>query len=276
MSPMPRRVEDYRGLTQKSRLRLLHAVQRVPGRTLQELADEAEVALSTARDHLRVLQDEGLIASAPVETGRRGRPPKGYSPVQRIEHSPAAERRALAARTRGDRLRRLDPDLDHSGSLGPEAVHQLDALYEHLEDAGLEPEVDEQELTIGLLPCLYEEMIDEQRPLVCSVHAKLVRDQLEQVSGPIELRRLHPFLGPKRCVLVLAVSGEAACAQHHGGLDGDCDDAQLERGAVLAMRALSDSTEQDPPTSAGCDHCDQAPHGAYAGCCAHRSGPNTS
>lgn len=276
LESMPRRVNDYRGLTQKSRLRLLHAVQRVPGRRLQELAEEAGVPISTARDHMRVLEDEGLIASAPVDTGRRGRPPNGYSPVRQIEHSPAAERRVVGSRTRGDVLRRLDPALDHTESLGFEAVHQLDALYEHLDDAGMEPELDERTLTVGLLPCLYEEMIDQERPLVCSVHAKLVRDQLAQVSGPLELRRLHPFLGPQRCVIVLALKGEAARSALPGGLDGDCEDAQLEQGAVLAMRALATPVDADQAGSPGCDHDTSASGGGYAGCCAQRSGPKTS
>lgn len=235
---MPRRVDDYRGLTQKSRLLLLHAVQRVPGRRLQELADEAGLHANTARDHLRVLEDEGLVTSAPIETGKRGRPPNGYSPVRQLERSPAAMRRAAAARARGDLLRRLEPELDHGRSLGPEAVHQLDVLYEHLDDAGLEPEIDEQELTIGLLPCLYEDMIDAQRPLVCSVHAKLVRHQLEQITGPLELRRLHPFVSPNRCVLVLALGSQAPRSSRTGGIDGDRSDAELEQCAVRALRAI--------------------------------------
>lgn len=255
---MPRRVEDFRGLTQRSRLRLLHAVQRLPGRLLQELAEETGLPLNTARDHLRVLEGEGLVARAPVETGRRGRPPNGYSPVRRTEHSLVAEQRARAAQERGEVLRGLDPELDHRDVLGDEAVHQLDALYEHLEDAGMEPEVDERDLTIGLLPCLYEEMIDAERPAVCSVHARLVRDQLEQVPGPLELRRLHPFVGPERCVLVLGRHGEAAPSSRLGGVEADRNDAELERAAVRALRAL-------PPED-----------GDQAGDCAQRSGPNTS
>ena len=255
---MPRRVEDFRGLTQRSRLRLLHAVQRIPGRVLQDLAEETRLPLNTARDHLRVLEDEGFVVREPVETGRRGRPPNGYSPVRRTEHSPVAERRARAAQERGDALRGLEPELDHRDALGHEAVHQLDALYEHLEDAGMEPEIDDQDLTIALLPCLYEDMIDTERPAVCSVHARLVRDQLEQVPGPLELRRLHPFVGPERCVLVLGRRGEAAPSSRPGGIDPDRDDAELERAAVRALRALSTGSE---------DH---------AGCRAQRSGPNTS
>ena len=235
---MPRRVDDYRGLTQVSRLRLLQAVQRKPGRRLSDLAEAAGVHINTARDHLRVLEDEGLVVSAPVDTGRRGRPPLGYSPVTRAEHSPQAQRRAEEARSRGSALRCIDPGLDHRDDLGDDAVHQLDALYEHLDDAGLEPELDERELTVGLLPCLYQELIDTERPLVCSVHAKLVRHQLEQVGGPLELRTLHPFVAPDRCILTLGLAGETPRATPPGGISGAEDDAALERHAAAALRTL--------------------------------------
>lgn len=240
---MPRRVDDFRGLTHPSRLRLLHAVQREPGRRLKALADETGLHINTARDHLRVLEDEGLIVGAPVETGRRGRPPIGYSPVRAVEQSPAAARRSADAKARGDLLRGLDPELDHRDSLGERAVHQLDALYEHLEDAGLEPEIDEHDLTVGLLPCLYEGMLDAERPAVCSVHAKLVRHQLEQVPGPMELRALHPFVGARRCILVLGLAGEEARTERPGGVDGASADAELERHALEAMRRHAPSRE---------------------------------
>lgn len=251
---MPRRVDDFRGLTQVSRLRLLQAVQRNPGRQLRELADEADVHINTARDHLRVLEDEGLVVSAPVETGRRGRPPMGYSPVRSAEHSPAAQRRVEEAKDRGRMLRSVAPDLDRSEELGDEASHQLDALYEHLDDAGLEPDVDEGELTVGLLPCLYQDLIDTDRPLVCSVHAKLVRHQLEQVPGPLELKKLHPFIGPDRCLLVLGRAGEGARTIRPGGIDGDRDDAELEQYAADALRSLPRRSEPEDDEDPGSRH----------------------
>ncbi|WP_198394841.1 helix-turn-helix domain-containing protein [Brevibacterium yomogidense] len=234
---MPRRVDDFRGLTQVSRLRLLQSVQRKPGRQLRELADETGVHVNTARDHLRVLEEEGFVVSAPVETGKRGRPPMGYSPVRKAEHSSAAQRRLEEAKDRGRLLRRIAPDLDYSEELGDEASHQLDVLYEHLDDAGLEPDVDEGELTVGLLPCLYQDLIDTNRPLICSVHAKLVRHQLEQVPGPLELKKLHPFVEPHRCLLVLGLAGEGARTAQPGGIDSDRDAAELEQYAADAMRS---------------------------------------
>lgn len=234
---MPRRVEDYRGLTQRSRVLLLHAIQRVPGRRLQELAEETGLPVNTARDHLRVLENEGLIVSAPVETGRRGRPPLGYAPVRAEESTPEARRRLQAAHERGAALRELDPALDHTGSLGDAAVHQLDALYEHLEDAGLEPEVDERQLTVGLMPCLYEDHIESEQPVVCSVHARLVQSQLEQAGGPLELRQLHPFVGRERCLLVLGRRGEDSSGARPGGVDPAMNDDELGAAALQAFRA---------------------------------------
>lgn len=231
---MPRRVSDYRGLTEMSRLRLLHAVQRHPGRLLKDLASDAGIHINTARDHMRVLEEEGLVSSAPVETGRRGRPPVVYWPVRDAEESEEASRRVQDATTRGDLLRRVQPDL--SGTLDPVGLHQLDTLYEHLDDVGLEPEVNHKTLTVGLKPCRYEPLIEEERPVVCAVHAKLVRDQLQHIDGPLELRRLHPYIGPERCEIVLGVSGEATRASRSGGVSSEAPDAELAEQADAALR----------------------------------------
>lgn len=44
--------------------------------------------------------------------------------------------------------------------------------------------------------------------MVCSVHAKLVRQQLEQVDGPLKLRRLDPFTTEHSYLLVLGADGQ--------------------------------------------------------------------
>lgn len=156
-------------------MRLLHAVQRRPGQRIAELAEAAGIHVNTAREHLRVLEDEGLVASRPVSTGARGRPPVEFFPVDRPGLSPEAARRVDRATAQGDMLRRLSPELDHSGELGADAAHQLDILYAHLEDVGFEPELDEVRLTVDLEPCKFHRLIDEHRNVVCAVHATLVK-----------------------------------------------------------------------------------------------------
>ena len=247
---MPRKVTDYRGLTESSRLRLLHAVQRHPGQSLKSLAAAADIHVNTARDHLRVLEEEGLLHRVPVDTGRRGRPPMEYFPVEHSEHNPTARDRAVQASARGQLVRRISPDLDHGQTLGPEALHQLDVLYEHLDDAGMEPVIDSAELTVGVRPCLYQGLLESERPVVCSVHAKLVRQQLEQVDGPLKLRRLHPFTTAHSCLLVLGTEAEDDPAESpdatQPGIDANRTDAELAEFALAAQERV---TETDAPTA---------------------------
>lgn len=237
---MPRKVTDYRGLTEGSRLKLLHAVQRDPGQDLKSLAAAADLHVNTARDHLRVLEDEGLLHRAPVDTGRRGRPPMQYFPVEHPEHSQAARDRTVEASARGQLLRRISPELDHGQDLDDDALHQLDVLYEHLEDAGMDPAINPDELTVGVRPCIYQELLEEERPVVCSVHAKLVRQQLDQVDGPLKLRRLHPFTTAHSCLLVLGTDDDAEAAEtHQPGVDPHRTDAELAEFALAAQRRVT-------------------------------------
>lgn len=189
-------------MTQPSRIRLLRAIQREPGRRASELAAESGIPTNTVRDHLQVLEREGLIRGEAMPTRSRGRPPIGFHPVQDAATSAAAGERIAAARRRGELLRAATGAGD--AGLDPAALTQLDVLYEHLDDAGLEPEVDERELTFELAPCRYHGLIDDDMALVCSVHAGLVRDVLRQTGGPLALERLQPFVTEHRCRVALA------------------------------------------------------------------------
>lgn len=200
---MPRRIEDFRGLTQASRVKLLHAIQRLPGRRLQELAEEAGIHANTAREHLHVLEEEGLITSRTLSTGERGRPPVVFEPVRFPEASEQADRRVARAQSTGDLLRRIDPSLDRSDALGIDAQHQLDAVYSHLEDVGLDPELDTEDLGFDVRPCTYHELIEKHGSLVCSVHARLIQDQLDLVPGPLHVEEMRSFVTPHSCRIVL-------------------------------------------------------------------------
>jgi predicted ArsR family transcriptional regulator len=239
---MPRRVTDYRGLTESSRLKLLHAVQRRPGQSLKSLAAAADIHVNTAREHLAVLEDEGLLYRAPVDTGRRGRPPMQYFPVDQPQDNQAAQDRATEASARGALLRRISPDRDHGQGLSAAALNQLDVLAEHLDDAGMDPVIDSQELTVGVRPCIYQDLLAEDRPLVCSVHAKLVRQQLEHVDGPLKLRRLHPFTTAHSCLLVLGADDEQTTTQE-SGIAADRTDTELAEFALAAQQRAAQTTD---------------------------------
>ncbi|MBE7954470.1 helix-turn-helix domain-containing protein [Microbacterium sp. R1] len=204
---MPRRAHDFRGLTQPRRLRLLRSIQERPGRDAGALAEESGIPLNTARDHLRVLEDEGLIRSEPVNTGHRGRPPLVFHPVRETSSSQRARSRVEGADVRGRMLRAVTSE---SPRLGEQALRQVDVLYEHLDDAGLNPVVDEETLRFDLAPCRYRGLLAEDQALVCAVHAQLVRDVLRLGDGPLEMRRLDPFVTPHRCTLLLSSSEQGS------------------------------------------------------------------
>ncbi len=187
---------------------LLRAIQRVPGRRAGELASETGIPLNTVRDHLRVLEGEGLIRVDTVHVGTAGRPPVTFHPVRDAATSAVADARVEGASKRGRMLRAITPT--DTAPLDDDAQRQIDVLYEHLDDAGLDPQVDEESLTFELAPCRYHDMIDEDRALVCGVHARLVQDVLRQTDGPLALRKLQPFVTAHQCRVMLTRRADAA------------------------------------------------------------------
>ncbi len=205
---MPRRIEDYRGLAQTSRVKLLHEVQHTPGQKLDELATAVGLHINTARDHLRVLEDEGLIVSRPITTGSRGRPPVVFETVREPGVNPQADLRVADSQAKGDLLRRIYPVLDKSEEIGVDAQHQLDTLYTHLEDVGLEPELDEDAMGLSMVPCAQFDVAEGASSEVCAVHARLIQDQLSQVPGPLRMTKLQPFVTPEQCRVTLKAQSD--------------------------------------------------------------------
>lgn len=206
---MPRRTDEYRGLTHASRIRLLAEVHREPGLMLRDLAERTGLHENTVRDHLAVLEREGLITRSTSHRGTRGRPPATYHPVADATANPAAQERIVRAKERGDLLRRIMPE-SADGDLDEDAQYQLDALYEHLDDSGLQPEIDGETLAVDVVPCPYYPLEKENLPLVCDVHAELIRNVLRQVPGPVRFGHLEPFVTPGLCrVYLLANAAES-------------------------------------------------------------------
>ena len=207
---MPRHVDDYRGLAHASRIRLLDAIQSQPGILLSELASRTGLHENTVRDHVRVLEDRGLIVSRPAPQGTRGRPPLSFHPVRDPNANPVARSRIERATEHGDLLRRIMPC---ARDLPADALHQLDALYEHLDDAGLEPEIDEQSLTVRLRPCPFYPLLNgDDEKIVCAVHQRLADEILHQVRGPLEMSAYRPFVTPDECRIELELRDEPAVA----------------------------------------------------------------
>lgn len=191
----------HRGIAQASRLRIVDAVMQRPGVSLAELSVETGLHANTLRDHVRVLETEGIIRSMPEQRGTRGRPRALYYPVDAATENETAQRRVDEAKRRGDLLRRMVPSA--APDLDPAAVHQIDALYEHLDEVGLDPDIDEHRLEVSLRPCEFHTLVEGHREVLCRVHEGLVRDVLERAGGPVEVDRLLPLVTEHRCELLL-------------------------------------------------------------------------
>jgi predicted ArsR family transcriptional regulator len=182
-------------------------LMRRPGLGLIELGDLTGLHDNTLRDHLKVLSGEGVVRSETERRAGRGRPRLVYFAVDALTENEIAQNRIDEAKRRGDLLRRVMPgppvDLDD------DAVHQLDALYEHLDAVGLDPELDDANLRVQLTPCPFHKLIDEHPETICNVHEGLVRDVLLRAGGPVEVDRLMPLVTPHACILRLRLaSGE--------------------------------------------------------------------
>lgn len=202
---MARRTTAYRGLAQASRLRVLDAVMTHPRAPLSVLVEETGLHENTLRDHLRVLENEGFVRSERDHRGTRGRPRAVYRATTPSDVDVAAEDRIAAAGARGELLRRLVPQAQ--SDLPPDAVHQVDALYEHLDDLGLRPDVDEGSLHVELQPCPFQSLVDDTRDVICTVHATLIRDVLVRTGGPLGLGDIEPYRTPQSCRVNLVLAG---------------------------------------------------------------------
>ncbi|GAA1778533.1 helix-turn-helix transcriptional regulator [Agromyces lapidis] len=201
--------DPYRTLSSYSRVALLHLLQQQPAQTVVELAAAVGLHHNTTREHLQRLVDDGFVTATPEHRPSRGRPRLRYSAATGSveERNPPAQERLRHAVERGDLLRRAVPNTADRADAGfdRDARRQIDALDDHLDRTGFEPEIDTEQLRVQLAGCPFQSMVDEHRDVVCSVHFGVIRTVLAHAGGPIEARELLPFSAPGCCTLQLAV-----------------------------------------------------------------------
>jgi len=182
-------------------------VLRRPGLGLSELGELTGLHDNTLRDHLKVLDAEGVVRSETERRTGRGRPRLVYFAIDATTQNEIAQDRVDGAKRRGDLMRRVMPG--EPVGLDDDAMHQLDALYEHLDAVGLQPELDEAELRVLMTPCPFHKLIAAHPETICNVHESLVRDVLLRAGGPVEVDQLLPLVTPHACILRLRLaSGE--------------------------------------------------------------------
>jgi predicted ArsR family transcriptional regulator len=194
--------------------------------------DEVAKATGTARAlvayHLDRLVKDGLLAARfERQTGRTGpgagRPAKLYSrPKSTVRISVPARDHELAARVLLEAEARrlgenLDPLLEQTAreagtdlakeELDQQGIAGRDALQKLLMDRGYEPQT-ESDGTVWLRNCVFDELVDRQRDVVCGMNLAVMRGILEAVPNTNLEARLAPASG--RCCVVLSPSEQGS------------------------------------------------------------------
>lgn len=207
----------HRALAGATRGRLLEAL-RVAGRPLglHELAVQVGLHPNTAREHLRLLADAGLVTCELTPPRGRGRPGYRYS-VDRAatdagdDPRPYAQLAAVLADQLGSTADPSKAATDAGARWGRALVAgsepadttpaALARLIRLLGEAGFEPVAAEGAGgPIGLRRCPFGRLAVDRERVVCGVHLGLMRGALESMHAPLEATSLEPFVRPDLCL----------------------------------------------------------------------------
>ncbi|MFI7153446.1 helix-turn-helix transcriptional regulator [Nonomuraea sp. NPDC050022] len=219
------RTQTHGALAVASRLRLLDVLRASEGPLdVRELAAACGLHVTTARFHLDVLIDAGLVRSQAGQSGARGRPRRLYSPAN---HAVAPGGHTgyellsalLAAHWAGDRDERaqraeqagwawsgqrelLPAPTAATATLSEAAVH-VNAVFAEL---GFDPELahDGDSTLIRLHACPFRAIAATHPEVVCSIHLGMLRRALADVDAPPTTVSLQPFVRPHLCLAQIA------------------------------------------------------------------------
>jgi predicted ArsR family transcriptional regulator len=213
-------------------LRLLDAL-RTSDRPLdvRELAAASGLHVTTARFHLDVLTDAGLVTSHFGQSGTRGRPRRLYSPASRAVSAGGHTgyellSEILAAHWAGSRDERAqraeqagwawagqrqaghrDPGPTVAAATLGEAAVRVNVVFA---EVGFDPELvrDSETLQIRLHACPFRAVAVTHPEVVCSIHLGLLRRTLADVGAPPHSVALQPFVQPHLCLARIAPAAQ--------------------------------------------------------------------
>jgi predicted ArsR family transcriptional regulator len=209
----------HRALSDPSRLRILEVLQQTE-ESLDARALGTRVGLhtNTARSHLRVLTEAGLVSARREERTGPGRPRVLYQAASEpTDERALASYRLLAQILASSLGSEPDPSTraEKAGQAwGAHLVHKpppftsiskqetLDEVVRLHEQHGFKAELRHassgQELV--LKRCPFQDVATTYQTVVCSVHLGLIRGALAELATGVEADRLEPFAEPGACV----------------------------------------------------------------------------
>ena len=213
----------HQALAEVSRLRLLEVIRAQPaGLGAAEAGKEVGLHQATARQHLELLVEAGLLAREAEPRTVRGRPRVIYRRSLQTEAAVGDGYHLLA----GILASMIESSLRHPASAAelagrawgrslverPRPLEQLrpraaeSRVVALLDRLGFEPEPAGRRAgrRILLHRCPFLDLATEHRSVVCSAHLGLIKGALEELGLPADRATLEPLVSPTLCITRLA------------------------------------------------------------------------
>ena len=208
----------HRALSDPSRLQILEVLQETE-EPLDARALGTRVGLhtNTARSHLRVLSEAGLVSTRPEKRTGPGRPRVLYQAAEPTDERALASYRLLAQILASTLGSEPDPSTraEKAGQAwGAHLVRKpppftsistqetLDEVVRLHEQHGFKAELRQANSghELVLKRCPFQDVATTYQTVVCSVHLGLIRGALAELATAVEADRLEPFAEPGACV----------------------------------------------------------------------------
>ena len=220
----------HRALGDPSRARILAILHEADDPLdVRDLAERVGLHPNTARAHLRILVEVGLVASRAEERVVPGRPRIVYEAVPGADTPSNSGGYQLLARILASYLAgtEVDPAVqaEQAGRAwgrflveepapltrisADEAVSRVVRLLDEL-DFRPQPQVDSEGVKIVMRRCPFGDVAASYEQVVCQVHLGLVRGALEEVGVSVGADWLKPHVEPHVCVVHLVDRTDAA------------------------------------------------------------------
>ena len=204
----------HRALADERRAALLEALRQAPdGLDVHQLATSAGIHANTARWHLGILADAGLVDSAPGPNGTPGRPRTVYRATAEATEGGRDEYRLLATMLTAS-LSTLEDGGERATAAGEAWGRYLvrrplplarigddaakDEVVALLDEQGFATESCGEE--IHLKRCPFPELAETHPEIVCGAHRGLIDGALDELGSDLRVDRLDVFVRPDLCV----------------------------------------------------------------------------
>ena len=207
----------HRALAEASRVGILELLRsRREPLTVNDIADEMGLHPNTARVHLSILVEAGLVVETTAPGGAPGRPARlyeasGLEPDEQSGYrllasilaghlSTHSRDPAAAAEAAGSAWGRRLVELPRDGRDGD----PLPPVIELLDRLGFEPESHrgERGVSVELHHCPFRDIANDHPEVACAVHLGIIRGALRELGSDAEAT-LQPFVTPLLCTAEL-------------------------------------------------------------------------